>query len=291
MFLQQLVNGIMLGSVYSLIAIGYTLVFGVLNLLHLAHGEVFMAGAFIGLYIMLFWKVPFIVGLLGAMAGAGLIGILIELIAVRPLPKGRPLAPLITTIGVAIILQQISSRIFGGEQKVFPESFEIVSYNLGPAAVTNLQLFILANALILMVLLHLLINKTKIGKAMRAVAENTSIARALGVNVSRIISFTFFVASALAGAAGVLVGMIYSAVSPYMGVTMGLKGLVIMLLGGLGNVPGAMVGGLLLGVVEVMSVAYLASSYKDAFSFGVLIFVLLLRPAGLFGLRLHSEGS
>lgn len=291
MLLQQLVNGIMLGSVYSLIAIGYTLVFGVLNLLHLAHGEVFMAGAFIGLYVMLFWKVHLIGGLFGAIVGAGLIGILIELIAVRPLPKGRPLAPLITTIGVAIILQQISTKIFGGEQKIFPESFDIVSYDLGPASVTNLQLFILGNALILMVLLHLLISKTKVGKAMRAVAENTFIAQALGVNVSRIIAFTFLVASALAGAAGVLVGMIYSAVSPFMGVTMGLKGIVIMLMGGLGNVTGAMVGGLLLGVIEVLSIAYLASSYKDAFSFGVLIIILLLRPSGLFGLRLHSEGT
>lgn len=291
MLLQQLINGIMLGSVYSLIAIGYTLVFGVLNLLHLAHGEVFMAGAFIGLYVILFWKVPLIISLLAAMAGAGLIGLLIELIAIRPLPKGRPLPPLITTIGVAIILQQISTKIFGGEQKTFPDTFEITSYQLGPASITNLQLFILGTALLLMVLLHLLVSKTKTGKAMRAVAENTFTAKVLGVNVNRIIALTFLTASALAGAAGVLVGLVYSAVSPYMGVTMGLKGLVIMLLGGLGNVTGAMVGGLILGEIEVLSVGYLASSYRDAFSFGVLIFIMLLRPSGLLGLRLHSEGA
>ena len=289
MFLQQMVNGIMLGSAYSLVAIGYTLIFGVLNLLHFAHGEVFMLGAYFGLQIVLGLSLGLPGAIAGAMIGTAILGLLIERVAFRPIKKEHFLAPLIATIGITIILQEVANKIFGSAPAGFPQTVSIRNFQLGPVGINTLQIVILGISLFLMAALHLFVSKTKLGRAMRATAENATIARLLGVNVNRIIMLTFVVASSLAGAAGILVGMAYNAVTPYMGAQMAGKGFAIMLLGGLGNIKGAMVGGLILGVAEILSVGYLASSYRDAFAFGVMILILIFRPSGLFGSLIHED--
>lgn len=284
-----MVNGIMLGSAYSLVAIGYTLIFGVLNLLHFAHGEVFMLGAYFGLQIVLGLKLGLPGAIAGSMIGTAILGLLIERVAFRPIKKEHFLAPLIATIGITIILQEAANKIFGSEPAGFPQTVSIRNFQLGPVGINTLQIVILCIALFLMAALHLFVSRTRLGRAMRATAENATIARLLGVNVNRITMLTFVVASSLAGAAGVLVGLAYNAVSPYMGAQMAGKGFAIMLLGGLGNIKGAMVGGLILGVAEILSVGYLSSSYRDAFAFGVMILILIFRPSGLFGSLIHED--
>ena len=289
MFLQQLINGIMLGSTYSLVAIGYTLIFGVLNLLHFAHGEVFMLGAFIGLQIVLGLKLGIFGAMIGAMVATALVGLLIERVAFRPIKKEYFLAPLIATIGITIILQEVANKVFGSEPVGFPQSVEILNFQLGPIGINSLQILILSISIFLMVVLHLFVSRTRLGRGMRATAENATTARLLGVKINRIVVLTFMIASALAGAAGVLVGMAYNTISPYMGAQMAGKGFAIMLLGGLGNIKGAMLGGLILGVAEILSVGYLTSSYRDAFAFGVMILILIFKPSGLFGSLIHED--
>ena len=286
MLLQQLVNGVMLGAVYALIAIGYTLIFGVLGMLHLAHGEVFMIGAFVGLMVATAYAGNVMLALAAAMVATGLLGVLIERVAFRPLRGAHHLAPLATTIGAGIALQETARWYFGPEQKGFPSTIAVTLWELGPLRVSSVQVFILAAALVLMAAVSVFLARTRAGRALRATAEDPTVAGLLGVNVSAVIVLVFFVASALAGAAGVLVGLAYNSVHPFIGVQMGIKGLVVMLLGGLGNVPGAMLGGLVLGILEVLGVAYFASSYRDAFAFGAVMLMMLLRPEGLLGLRL-----
>jgi branched-chain amino acid transport system permease protein len=282
MLVEQLVNGIMLGAVYALIAIGYTLIFGVLGMLHLAHGEVFMVGAFVGLVVAL--QLPSVVlAIAVAMIATGLLGLVIERVAFRPLRGAHHLAPLATTIGAGIVLQETTRWYFGAEQRGYPRTLADVVWELGPLRLSSVQVFILAAAVVLMVALHLFLSRTGPGRAIRATAEDPTVAGLLGVNVEVVVLVTFFVGSALAGAAGVLVGLAYNSVHPFIGVQMGIKGLVVMLLGGLGNVAGAMVGGLVLGVLEVLGAAYLASSYRDAFAFGAMMLILLVRPEGLLG--------
>jgi branched-chain amino acid transport system permease protein len=288
MFAQQLVNGLMLGGAYALVAIGYTLIFGVLNLLHLAHGEVFMVGAYVGLVLALAGFSPWVT-LAGAMLAAATLGVLVERVAFRPVRnRGSHVTPLITTIAVGLVLQHVVVKIFGAEPVAFPAPFASTALDLGVVTLTTLQLIILGTSVVLMALLELFLRSTPTGMAIRATAENQTVAGLMGINVSLAIVITFAIASALAGAAGVLLAWNFTGLSPFFGVKVGLKGLAIMLLGGLGNVTGAMVGGLVIGVVEVMSVAYLASSYRDAFAFAVMILILLVRPTGLFGARLQS---
>jgi branched-chain amino acid transport system permease protein len=285
MLLQQLVNGVMLGAVYALIAIGYTLIFGVLGMLHLAHGEVFMVGAFVGLVVATKYSGHVMLSLAAAMLATGALGLLVERVAFRPLRGAHHLAPLATTIGAGIVLQETARWYFGPEQRGFPSAIGLTLWELGPLRVSSVQVFILAAAVMLMAAVHLFLSRTRAGRAVRATAEDPTVAGLLGVNVGAVVLLVFFVASALAGAAGVLVGLAYNSVHPFIGVQMGIKGLVVMLLGGLGNVPGAMVGGLVLGILEVLGVAYVASSYRDAFAFGAVMVMLLVRPEGLLGLR------
>jgi branched-chain amino acid transport system permease protein len=279
----------MLGAVYALIAIGYTLVFGVLGMLHLAHGEVFMVGAFVGLVVTTHVSANVLLALVAAMLATGLLGVIIERVAFRPLRRAHPLAPLATTLGAAVALQETARAYFGAEQRGFPAIIGLEPWEVGPIRVSSVQVFILGAAIVLMLAVHLFLAKTRAGRAVRATAEDPTVAGLLGVDVNAIVMLTFLVASMLAGAAGVLVGLAYNAVNPFIGVQMGIKGLVVMLLGGLGNVPGAMLGGVLLGVIEVMGVAYLASSYRDAFAFGAVMLVLLIRPEGLLGLRVAQR--
>jgi branched-chain amino acid transport system permease protein len=288
--LQQLTNGVMLGSTYALVAIGYTLIFGVLRLLHLAHGEVFMVGAFVGLQAVVWFHAGPVVALLAGLAGAAVLGVLIEFVAFRPLRRsGGELAPIVSTIGVGLVLQEVMTKIYGAQQTPFPPEFASGGLTLGPVSVSWAQVFILVVAVVSMIGLHLLVMHTRYGVAMRAVSENVNVARILGVNADRVIIVTFALASALAGVGGVLVGMAFNAISPFMGVQMVTKGLAVMLIGGLGSIYGAMAGGLILGIVEVLSVAYLDSSYRDAFAFGLMILILLIKPRGLFATGLTVQ--
>jgi branched-chain amino acid transport system permease protein len=289
MFYQQLINGLMLGASYSLVAIGYTLIFGVLNLLYFSHGEVFMVGAFVGLFLVLYGGTNIYVALLGAMVVCAILGALAFFVAVRPVPKDRPLAPLISTIGLTIILQNLAIYVFGGQQFSFPETIHQALYHIGPITVSSVQLFILGVAIALMAALWLFIERTKLGRAMRAVAENHETAALLGVNVNRVVLITFIIGSGIAGVAGVLDGLKNSSVSPFMGLGAAVKGLIVMLLGGLGNVPGAMIAGLMLGTIEILSAAYIGTTERDFFSFLILILILLYRPTGLFGTRTAEQ--
>jgi branched-chain amino acid transport system permease protein len=289
MFYQQLINGLMLGASYSLVAIGYTLIFGVLNLLYFAHGEVFMVGAFVGLFLVMYAGANIYVALLGAMLACAVLGALAFFVAVRPVPKDRPLAPLISTIGLTIVLQNLAIYVFGGQQFSFPETIHQTLYHIGPITISSVQIFILGTAIALMVALWLFIERTKLGRAMRAVAENHETAALLGVNVNRVVLITFVIGSGIAGIAGVLDGLKNSSVSPFMGLGAAVKGLIVMLLGGLGNVPGAMIAGLLLGTIEILSAAYIGTTERDFFSFLILILILLYRPTGLFGTRTAEQ--
>jgi len=289
MIYQQLVNGLMLGASYALVAIGYTLIFGVLNLLYFAQGEVFMVGAFVGLYLVLYAGAGIYGAIFGAMIICGLLGAVAVFVAVRPVRKDRPLAPLISTIGLTIILQNLAVYIFGGQQVAFPETIEQRLYQLGPVTISSAQLVILGIAIALMVLLWLFIERTKLGRAIRATAENHETAALLGVNVNRVVLITFIIGSGIAGVAGVLDGIKNSNISPFMGLGAAVKGLIVMLLGGLGNVPGAMVAGLMLGMIEILSAAYIGTTERDFFSFLILILILLWRPTGLFGTRVAEE--
>lgn len=290
MFTQQLVNGLMLGSSYALVAIGYTLIFGVLRLLHFAHGEVFMFGAFIGLHIVLaFSGVNIYIAIAGAMLGTGVVGLIVAMVAVRPVSNKYPLAPLISTIGATLVMQNLAIAIFGGENQAFPETVDPVIYNIAGLTISSVQIFTLILSIVLMLVLWVFIDRSKTGRAIRAVAESHETAALLGVNVGRTVLITFVLASCLAGAAGVLDGIKNSAISPFMGLEVAVTALVCMLLGGLGNIAGAMVAGFILGMVEILSAAYMGTSLRDLFTFLILILILLYRPTGLFGTRVVDD--
>ena len=289
MLAQQLVNGVVLGATYALIAIGYTLIFGILRVLHLAHGEVFVAGALAGLAAAVAGGGNLALALAASLAAAVAAGILVERVALRPLRAAGHLAPILSTLGVAIILQDLAVKAFGGEPIGFPEFAQPRTLRMGSLTVPGTHLLILALTVALVAGLHLLLRRTRLGRALRATAESPTLAALLGIRTRQVALWTIAVASALAGAAGLLVGLASNAVSPSAGFEVTLKGLVVMLFGGVGSVAGALLGGLVLGLAEVLSVAYLASSYRDAFSFLLLIAVLLVRPGGLFGAR--GEGA
>ncbi len=283
MFFQQLVNGLTLGSVYAVIAIGYTLVFGVLNIVNMAHGGIIMMGAYIGLLLVTVAGWGLFPALIGAMVGGAVLGYLLEVLALRPLrgKKVTHLAPLISTIGVSIFLESAALLVFGPQTRAFPTDYNQLM-DFGLFKISEIQIISMGTAIVLMVLLTLLLNKTRIGKAVRATAENIETASLLGIHTRRIITFTVMLASALGAAAGVLIALSFNAIEPTMGTSMGFKGLAVLIMGGLGNVGGAMAGGFILGVAEVFSVAYGASSFRDAVAFGLIILILFIRPQGLF---------
>ena len=279
MFFQQLVNGLTLGSAYAVIAIGYTLVFGVLNIVNMAHGGIFMIGAYIGLLLVTEAGMNIFPALAGAVLGYGL-----ELLALRPLRKHKAthLAPLISTIGVSTFLESVALMVWGPQTRSFPSAFGNELMDMGVFKISGIQIISLGTAVVLMVLLTIMLNRTKVGKAIRATSENAETAGLLGINTGRIITLTVMLASALGAAAGVLIGLSFNAIEPTMGTSMGLKGLAVLIMGGLGNVEGAMAGGFILGIAEVFSVAYGTSSYRDAVAFGLIILILFIRPEGLF---------
>lgn len=284
MLLQQLVNGLTLGTTYAMIALGYTMVYGIIQLINFAHGEIYMIGAFVGLIMVAVFKVHFIVAMLAAMAVCVTLAVLIERVAYRPLRSSTRLAPLISAIGVSIFLQTLVTLIKGSPNPLgFPQVIQDTVYVLGPVKFSLIQVIILVVASLLMISLHFTVKYTKIGKAMRATSEDYETAHLMGINVNRVISFTFAIGAALAGAGGVLVGMYFNSIHPFMGVTVGLKSFCAAVLGGIGSIPGAMLGGIFLGVVEVMGVAAGFDTYKEAIAFGLLILVLIFKPTGLLG--------
>lgn len=292
-FLQQLLNGITWGGIYALIALGYTMVYGVLKLINFAHGDVYMVGAMTGFYAAHafgFAEQPSPAGLavtlLAAMAACAVLGAVIERVAYRPLRlrgAGR-LAPLITAIGVSLLLENAGQLVFGADPKFFPpllESRELA--RVGGVAISNIQAVVLGTALALMAGLEFVVMRTRFGRAMRAVSYDGPAAALMGIPVDRVVLGTFVLGSALAAAAGILVGLSNPKIDPLMGVMPGIKAFVAAVLGGIGHIPGAMAGGLLLGVVETLVSGYLSSTYRDAIAFVVLIAILLYRPTGLFG--------
>ena len=303
---QQLVNGLVLGSIYALVALGYTMVYGILELINFAHGEVTMVGAMvaltaIGALMGIAPGLPGMVlvggGVLVAVPACMILGYGIEKIAYRPLRRAPRLAPLITAIGVSIILQNLAMLIWGRQYLSFPRILPDSHFAILGARVTSLQLFIVALSALVMAGLWLLVERTRLGRAMRATAQSREVASLMGVNVDRVISATFVIGSALAAIAGVMVSAYYGLAHYYMGFLLGLKAFSAAVLGGIGNIAGAMLGGLLLGVIEALGAGYigdltggfLGSNYQDVFAFFVLIAVLVFRPSGLLGERVANR--
>jgi branched-chain amino acid transport system permease protein len=290
-FLQQLINGVTWGSVYALIALGYTMVYGILRLINFAHGDVYMLGAFFG-YFAARWfgaaqdpnPARALLVLVAAMIGCGLVGFVIERAAYKPVRRSSRLAALITAIGVSLLLENGGALLFGADPKFFPQIVTAQNIALGGGVtISNQQIIILLVSLVLMVVLRFIVLKTRVGKAMRAVSHSHTAAALMGISVDRIITFTFVLGSMLAAAAGVLVALQNPKIEPYMGIMPGLKAFVAAVLGGIGNIPGAVLGGLVMGIAEVMVVGYVSPTYRDAIAFVLLIVILLVRPTGLLG--------
>ncbi|MDQ0970128.1 branched-chain amino acid transport system permease protein [Neobacillus niacini] len=283
-WLQQLINGISLGSIYALIALGYTMVYGIIKLINFAHGDVFMVGAFVGFYAIKGWGLGFFPALLFSMAFCAVFGVLIERIAYKRLRNATRIAALITAIGMSLLIEYGVIYARGAQPEAYPDNvLPSTSFNLFGAQISSQSLFILSVSVSLMIILQFIVHRTKIGKAMRAVSHDMDAARLMGINVDRTISYTFAIGSALAGAAGVIFGVYYTKIEPLMGIIPGLKAFVAAVLGGIGIIPGAMVGGLILGVVESVVSAMGFSLWRDAAAFIILILILIFRPSGIFG--------
>jgi len=288
--LQQIINGLSLGAIYALIALGYTMVYGVLRLINFAHGDVYMLGAFAGYYLAnslgldghpsVLWAIAVT---MGAMAICAVIGVLIERLAYRPVRQHSRLTALITAIGVSLLLEYGGQVVFGATPRFFPQMIESTTYSLGGVQITNQSLLIIIVAVVVMFGLEYIVHRTRMGKAMRATSYNLSVAKLMGINTDRVIAFTFALGSALAAAGGVLVALAIPRIDPLMGLMTGLKAFVAAVLGGIGSIPGAMVGGVIIGLMETGLSATAYSTYRDAVAFGVLILILLVRPSGLFG--------
>jgi branched-chain amino acid transport system permease protein len=289
---QQLFNALSLGSVYALFALGFTLVFGVLGVINLSHGAIFMLGSYVALLLVDKLSLPLPLALLAAMLVTGLIGFVVDYLILRPLrARNVPhLVPMIATIGVAIMLTNLTQGLFGTDNKRFPfGTIPEGSFNWGHLHVTAVQVGIIGISFVLMLVLLSVMSKTQLGRALRAIAESPKAAYLLGINVDGLFYLTSFAAAALGGAAGVLVGLSFNAISPYMGQPMLLKGIAVIILGGMGDIRGALIGGLFLGFAEVLTVAYISSDFRDAVAFGLLFLILLVRPSGMFGKILERK--
>jgi branched-chain amino acid transport system permease protein len=278
--------------VYALFALGFTLVFGVLGVINLSHGAIFMLGSYSALLLIERLGLPLWAALLASMLAAGVIGLLVDVLVLRPLRRrdAPHLAPMIATIGVATMLTSLAQGLFGAENRRFPHgTIPEQSLGVGELHVTALQAGIVLVAFLLMLALLAVMRRTQLGRALRAIAESPKAARLLGIDVEGLFLLTSFAAAALGGAAGVLVGLSFNAISPFMGQPMLHKGIAVIILGGMGDIRGAMLGGLFLGFAEVLTVAYISSDFRDAVAFGLLFLILLLRPSGLFGATLERK--
>ena len=302
--IQQIINGLVLGSIYALVALGYTMVYGIMGLINFAHGEVVMIGAMVALTVIKLLassNLPvFVVVLIALVAAAAVcmaVGFTIERIAYRPLRRAPKLAPLITAIGISIVLQNLAMLIWGRNYHAFPPILPTTDHEIFGATITTLQIAIVIIAALMMAGLIVLIDRTRLGRAMRATSENPAIAQLMGVNINQIISFTFIIGSALAAVAGLMVSANYSIAHYYMGFMLGMKAFTAAVLGGIGNIAGAVLGGILLGLIESLGAGYigdltggfLGSHYQDIFAFFVLISVLIFRPSGLIGEKVSER--
>lgn len=287
MFVAQLVNGLSLGSIYALIALGYTMVYGIVKLINFAHGDVMMMGAFAGFFVLSIFTPSFlgmIFAFVAVMLFCALLSLVIERFAYRPLRSAPRLNSLITAIGVELILQNLMRVLpfVGPNPKSFP-TMQAKNFEFGIFSITNLQLIVIVSSAIFMLILNFIVNHTKTGKAMQAVSYDLQASALMGINVNRIIAITFVIGSILAGVAGVLYATAYPMIDPMMGYIPGLKAFVAAVLGGIGSIPGAMVGGVILGIAETLTKGYISSQYADAISYTILIVILLVKPTGLFG--------
>ncbi len=291
--LEQFINGVSIGSIYALIALGYTLVYGILTMINFAHGEIFMVGSFFGYWTLAFledkgllWQHPALcvgLALIIAVLSSCTVGATLERFAYRPLRNAPRLAPLISAIGASIFLQNIVMIIVKGRMRVYPDVIPLAGFNLKGVHISYFQVIFISVSVFLMIALVLFIGKTRFGTAMRAVAEDKTAAFLMGINVDRIILGTFVIGSALAGVAGVMVGMYYSQINHTMGFIPGIKAFTAAVLGGIGNIPGAMLGGFLLGIMEALAVIILPAQYKDVVAFSILVLILIFRPRGILG--------
>jgi len=290
-FMQQLINGITLGSIYALISLGYTMVYGIIKLINFAHGDIFMVGAYIAYLSVTYLKLGLIPSLIVSMIFCSILGMLIEKFAYKPLRNSPRISALITAIGVSLLLENLMQIIMGADSRVFPRLVAEKNYHLfqGRIVVNNKQIYLLIITVLLMIILNFVVKKTKIGKAMRAVSQDMDAARLMGINVDTTISYTFAIGSALAAAAGVLVGLYYNTINPLMGVLPGLKAFIAAVFGGIGIIPGAMLGGFSLGIIETLVSGYSSSMYKDAVAFALLILILIIKPSGLLGKNIKEK--
>lgn len=289
--IQQLINGLSLGSIYALIALGYTMVYGIINLINFAHGDIYMLGAYIGFAATTYFGLGFIPALLIAMASCAVIGMIVEKVAYKPIRNSTRIAALITAISVSLFIEYGTMYFVKAETRTFPPVLENSTIKLfdGGVMLNTIDIYIIAITVILMIILQYVIHKTKTGKAMRAVALDKEAAQYMGVSIDRTISFTFAIGSALAGVAGVLIGVYYNSINPLMGVLPGIKAFVAAVIGGIGIIPGAVFGGYFLGMIETMVSAYGGSLYKDAVAFVILILILLIKPNGLLGKNVKEK--
>lgn len=288
-FIQQMINGLTLGSVYALIALGYTLVYGIIKLLNFAHGDIFMVGSFVSYYLILSFNMNIFVAFLGTMAITAVLGVITDQVAYKPLRSAPRISALITAIGVSYLLRNGIIVLAGAETRAYLQAFDNVpsfvnqSFQIGNITIRVMQVILLVTTIALMVILQFIVQKTKMGKAMRAVSVDADAAQLMGIDTNTVIAFTFVLGSALAGASGMLVGIYYNSISPLLGAGYGTKAFVAAVIGGIGLIPGAVLGGYLLGMTEVMITAYGNSMIRDAVVYIILIVILLIRPAGLLG--------
>jgi len=288
--MEQAVNGLQLGAVYALIALGYTMVYGVLRLINFAHGDIFMFGAFTAYFLIAKWGVPIYLVFAVTITATALLGFTVEKIAYKPLRSAPRISLLITAVGVSLFLEYFLSLkgLFGPDYITFPRPFDVEVYDLHLFTITNIQIIIFSVTAVSLLLLYLLVYKTRHGRAMRAVSHDPEVASLMGINIDGIISFTFVVGTALAGVGGILYGFAYPQINVFMGVMPGIKSFIAAVLGGIGLIHGAVVGGLIIGMLEVFVSAFLSSTFRDGVIFIVLLLVLLLRPNGLFGRRIEK---
>lgn len=288
-FFQQLINGLSLGSIYALVALGYTMVYGIIKLINFAHGDIYMLGAYFGFLAVTYLHVGFLPAILIAMVGCAIVGVTIERIAYKPLRHATRIAALITAIGVSYFLEAGTQKVLGTQVRVFPEVLKNEVITFAGLRITSQQITIFLTTIVLMLILQFVVNKTKIGRAMRAVSKDADAARLMGINVDATISVTFAIGSALAGAAGVLVGIYYTTINPLMGMLPGIKAFIAAVFGGIGIIPGAMFGGFFIGICESLVSGYGGSLFKDAVVYIILIIILIIKPAGLLGKNVKEK--
>lgn len=287
--IQTLISGLSLGSIYALIALGYTMVYGIAKMLNFAHGDIIMVGAYAVITAVFTMGLPPFIAILISIALCALLGIVIEFLAYRPLRQAQPLAVLITAIGVSYLLQNLALLIYGSEQKAFPKIVALPTVHIGGVYIDGITLATLVVTAVIMVALSLFINKTRMGKAMRAVSEDKEAAELMGISVNRTITVTFAIGSALAGVAAIFYGAAYTYIRPTTGAMPGIKAFTAAVFGGIGSIPGAMLGGILLGVIEQLSKTYISTLWADAIVFGVLVVVLVVKPTGLLGKKISEK--